>query len=499
MSDPARRTDMEDTGGGAPVPTVRPVRAGLSTKLLLLTALFVMLAEVLIFVPSVANFRTSWLMGRLESAQIASLAAEAAPDGILPQMLRDELLKTASVRGVALKRNDQRVLILSEEMPPQIDEHFDLRFEGPFKKILDALRVFLDGDGKVIRVIGEPGMNAGDFIEIIMPQAPLKAAMVTFALNILGLSVVISLVTAALVYLALNWLLVRPMRRLTDSMVAFSERPELVDRVIRPSGRTDEIGVAEEKLSLMQSELASMLQQRSRLAALGLAVSKINHDLRNLLASAQLMSDRIANLREPVVRQLAPKLMRALDRAISYCQQTLAYGRAQEPTPMRKSVSVEHLVEEVRDTLNLNENSEIGWVPSVERGLMIDADPEQMFRVLLNLSRNSIEALQSRVPNEPVRDQVRVVGRREGAVVVLEVADTGPGLPLRSREHLFEPFHGSTRSGGTGLGLAIAAEIVRLHGGEINLVDGTIGAAFRISIPDRPAQLDNYRENRLRA
>jgi signal transduction histidine kinase len=191
--------------------------------------------------------------------------------------------------------------------------------------------------------------------------------------------------------------------------------------------------------------------------------------------------------------------MRALDRAISYCQQTLAYGRAQEPLPMRKSVSVEHLVDEVRDTLNLSEASTIGWVPSVERGLMIDADPEQMFRVLLNLCRNSIEALQTRVPNEPARDQVRVVGRREGAVVVLEVADTGPGLPPRSREHLFEPFHGSMRSGGTGLGLAIAAEIVRLHGGEIKLLDGTIGAAFRISIPDRPAQLDNYRENRMRA
>ena len=208
---------------------------------------------------------------------------------------------------------------------------------------------------------------------------------------------------------------------------------------------------------------------------------------------------RIADLREPLVRQLAPKLMRALDRAISYCQQTLAYGRAQEPLPERKTVSVEHLVEEVRDTLNLNKASRIGWVPSIERGLMIDADPEQMFRVLLNLCRNSSEALQTRVPNEPARDQVRVVGRREGAVVVLEVADTGPGLPPRSREHLFEPFHGSMRSGGTGLGLAIAAEIVRLHGGEISLLDGTIGAAFRISIPDRPAQLDTYRESRLRA
>jgi signal transduction histidine kinase len=191
--------------------------------------------------------------------------------------------------------------------------------------------------------------------------------------------------------------------------------------------------------------------------------------------------------------------MRALDRAISYCQQTLAYGRAQEPVPDRKRVDVQHLVEEVRDTLNLTETSPVGWVPSIERGLTIDADPEQMFRVLLNLVRNSMEALQTRVPNDPTRDQVRVVGRREGAVVVLEVADTGPGVPPRAREHLFQPFHGSMRTGGTGLGLAIASEIVRLHGGEINLVDGTIGAAFRITIPDRPVDLEDFRSERLRA
>src|SRR5215510_10537005 len=67
----------------------------------------------------------------------------------------------------------------------------------------------------------------------------------------------------------------------------------------------------------------------------------------------------------------------------------------------------------------------------------------------------------------------RIVGRREGAVVIIEVSDTGPGISQKALAHLFEAFQGSTRTGGTGLGLAIAAELVRAHGGEIELIEGT--------------------------
>lgn len=475
-----------------------PFRVGLSGKLLLLTILFVLLAEVLIYVPSVANVRTMWLKDRAATARLAVLALDATPDNMVPQELAKRLLDGAGATAVAVKFGNTRRLLSVSEMPPAVHDSVDLRDYSYAASIMDALTTLAHGGNRTLRILDSAPMG-GEFIEVILSERPLYAAMVSASQNILWVSLVISIVTAMLVYATLIWLFVRPLRNMTVQMMRFAQNPEDASRILSPTRRADEIGVAERELARMQYELSQTLYQKSRLASLGLAVSKINHDLRNLLSSAQLMSDRISNLRDPLVAQVAPKLMRALDRAISYCQQTLAYGRAQEPLPMRKSVSVEHLIDEVRDTLNLNETSQIGWVPSVERGLMIDADPEQMFRVLLNLSRNSIEALQTRVPNEPSRDQVRVVGRREGAVVVLEVADTGPGLPPRAREHLFEPFHGSMRSGGTGLGLAIAAEIVRLHGGDIKLLDGTIGAAFRISIPDRPAQLDSYREQKLRA
>jgi hypothetical protein len=243
----------------------------------------------------------------------------------------------------------------------------------------------------------------------------------------------------------------------------------------------------------MQSDLASMLHQKSRLAALGLAVSKINHDLRNLLSSAQLFSDRLAKIPDPGVQRFAPKLMHALERAIAFCQSTLSYGRLQEPPPDRKPIPLEPLVEEVHETLGLSPDGPVRWISAVERGLIVDADYDQLFRVLLNLSRNALQAMESRAAADPGRDQIRITGRREGAVVVIEVSDTGPGFSEKASAHLFEAFQGSTRTGGTGLGLAIAAELVRAHGGEIRLVEGTIGATLRITIPDRAVELAAHR------
>jgi hypothetical protein len=257
--------------------------------------------------------------------------------------------------------------------------------------------------------------------------------------------------------------------------------------------------MAERELNTMQRDLASMLQQKNRLAALGLAVSKINHDLRNLLASARLFSEGLSSLPDPRVQRFAPKLMHALERAIAFCESTLSYGKVHEHPPVRKPIELEALVAEVRETLGLVSDAQIGWIVAIERGLMVDADYDQLFRVFLNLSRNAMQALATRLPNDPVRDQIRITGRREGAVAVIELSDTGPGFSPKAREHLFEAFQGSTRSGGTGLGLAIAAELVRAHGGEIRLIEGTLGATFRLTIPDRAIELNARRGTRARA
>jgi signal transduction histidine kinase len=485
----------------ATVPGLRPVRgprAGLSGKLLALTIVFVMIAEVLIYVPSIANFRLNWLNDRLAAAHTAALVLDAAPSGMVPESLARQILDSIGARAVAMKMGDQRRMLAVSDMPPSIDRDIDMREVRWWAAIADAFATLSDPAACVIRVIG-PAPKGGEFVEIVMDQAPLQKAMWRFSANILLLSLIISGITATLVYFALHYVLVRPMHRITANMVAFRMEPENPARIIIPSARHDEIGTAERELAMMQTDLASMLQQKSRLAALGLAVSKINHDLRNLLSSAQLFSDRLSSLPDPHVQRFAPKLMRALERAIAFCQTTLSYGRVQEPPPVRKPIALEPLVDEVRDTLGLDGDSKIGWIVAIERGLVVDADRDQLLRVLLNLARNACQALESRAPNDRLRDQIRITGRREGAVVVIEVSDTGPGVPAKAREHLFEAFQASTRAGGAGLGLAIAAELVRAHGGDLNLVDGTLGATFRLAIPDQAVKLDARRGERARA
>ena len=495
----ARKSAAETAGIPAPYrSSMRWLGPGLSGKLLGLTLVFVMLAEVLIYVPSIANFRLNWLNDRLAAAHTAALVLDAAPSGMVPEELARQILGSVGARAVAMKMGTQRRLLAVDDMPPTIHREIDMRDMRWFTAIRGAFYSMSDPSDCVLMVIG-PAPRGGEFIEVIMDNLPLQRAMLRFSWNILLLSLIISAITAALVYLSLHYLFVRPMRRITANMTAFRADPENPGRVLIASRRADEVGTTERELATMQRDLATMLYQKNRLAALGLAVSKINHDLRNLLASAQLVSDQLLDLPDPKVQRFAPKLVRALERAIAFCQSTLSYGRVQEDPPERTPIVLEMLVEEVRETLGLEGESTIGWIAAIERGIEVDADQEQLFRVLLNLTRNATQALMTRTPNDPIRDQIRVTGRREGAVVVIEVSDTGPGLPAKAREHLFEAVQGSTRTGGSGLGLAIAAELVRAHGGEIRLVDGTIGATFRFTIPDRAVDLDTQRDKRARA
>ena len=456
---------------------------GISAKLLLLTIGFVMLAEVLIFVPSIANFRITWLRDRLQTAQIAALAAAAAPDGKLPDLLRQELLNAAQVRGIAVKRQDRRQLVLSEDMPPDIDQAYDLRNVGVWSKIMDALAAFWQPNGRIIRVVDEPEMGSAQMIEVVMAEQPLRDAMYRWGLGILGLSLIISGITASLVYLALNRLLVRPMQRLTQNVIDFAANPNDARRIIVPSGRNDEIGHAETALSGMQTDLRDMLQQKSRLAALGLAVSKINHDLRNILASAQLISDRLGTVMDPTVQRVTPRLIASLDRAIRLCQETLQYGKASEPVPHRQVLRLKDVVEDVGEDMGLPKPGKIDFVVMVHETLTVDADPDQLYRILGNLCRNSVQVLEGLRPERPGR--LSLSGFRNGGSTIIEVSDNGPGIPQRARNNLFVPFQGGTRPGGTGLGLAIVQELVRAHGGEIMLTRSDAGGTtFSVELPD---------------
>ena len=432
---------------------------GLSAKLLMLTILFVMISEVLIFVPSIANFRITWLKDRLPAAQIAALVLEAAPDGMIPKSLERELLDDAGAKTIALSRGGIRHLLTLDNNPPDVDFHVDLRVQSVFRALDEAFGTLVASEGRIIRVIGpvrmspegfiEPGEfdHSADFIEVIMDEMPLRTAMIRFSFNILSLSIIISGITAALVYLSLNWLLIRPMRHLTRNMVNFSQDPEEAARIIRPSVRSDEIGVAERELAAMQEQLSQTLHHKGRLAALGLAVSKINHDLRNILANSHLISDRLSSVADPTVQRFAPKLIASLDRAVELCTNTIKYGQVREAAPDRRRLVLHPLVEEIGNTLSMAEDGPVVWENDVPLDLEIDADPDQLYRVLMNLLRNATQALQVGGSSDGGPPTVRVTAFREGAVTMIDVVDNGPGVPARAREHLFEAFQSIARPG----------------------------------------------------
>jgi len=475
---------------GTPVP-VAGFLSGLSGKLLMLTVAFVMIAEVLIFVPSVANMRLMWLRDRLNTAAAASVVIEGLPDRELPRPVQDETLMATGTKAIVLRRADASRMVAAVDMPPSVDGQYDIAGVSFPAAIYDAFDTLLFGGKRIIRVYG-PVADSQTTIELLLDEGALRRAMLVYARNVFALSIVISLITASLIFFAINRLLIRPIRRMTANMRDFAADPADPAHVLAPAPGRDELAVAGLHLSQMQQTLQRTLKEQKNLADLGLAVSKINHDMRNILSSAQLMSDRLAAVDDPVVKRFAPKLLRSIDRAVGYTNEVLAYGRMQEPEPRRRFVPLRPLVLEVSEMLALDARTDIDFSLQVEPGLQVDADGEQLFRVIHNLCRNAVEALSQK--GGAARRSLAVTGLRTGSVVSIAIEDNGPGMPAKARENLFAAFRGSVRSGGTGLGLAIARELVLAHGGTIALVEkNTPGTLFRIELPDRPVPLDAFR------
>ncbi len=451
----------------------------LSGRFLILTTIFVMLAEVLIFVPSVARFREDYFLLRLERAQIASLALLV--NDMIDMELEEELLTNAGVFNVVLRRDEVRQLVLSSPIPAAIHATYDMRDPGAVMLIGDAMMRLWDTEDRIIRVIGNPVQDGGLLIEVTMESAPLRAAMIDYGINILFLSAVISIFTAILLFGAVQIFLVKPIKGVVTHMQRYAAAPEDANRIITPSAGVTELREAEEALLSLQTQLTGALKQKERLAQLGGAVSKISHDLRNILTSAQLFTDRIEGSDDPLVKRMAPKLVGSITRAVNLCESTLAFGRAEEPPPALARVGLAGIVSDVIDSERLAAaDHDLSFSEDIPAGMTVRADGEQLYRVISNLVRNARQAIIA--TGKP--GEICIHGEEDDDAWWVILTDTGPGLPKKARDHIFQPFQGGTTKGGSGLGLAIAADLIRGHGGKLELrrSDET-GTEFAICLP----------------
>jgi signal transduction histidine kinase len=456
---------------------------GLSTKLIATIVVVILAVEVVIYLPSAANFRSGWLEDRLRVGLVAARVLDAAPDIMdLPQSLTDRLLMSAGATAIVYRRAGQSQLIELKDVPmPREAITVDLREGGPMGHLAGTLETLVFGGDRTLRIVGA-GDSDESLVEVLMPEAPLRRDLLFYSRNIFILSLIVAVMTAAALYIIVRNILIAPIRRMTGHIVGFREAPENATLIVPPSPRRDEIGILERELAAMERDIFTMLRQRRHLADLGMAVTKINHDLRNTLTSAQMLSDQVANVDDPQVQRLAPRLVHSIDRAIGFAQQVIDYGRQSSTPPRPVPVDLRLLVEEATQEALLVGHPHIRLDNEVPDGITLRVDPDQLARVLVNLLKNAREALETENP-AVAAPRVRISHTARGGEQLISIVDNGPGLPPRARDNLFVAFEGSARAGGTGLGLAIARELTEAHGGSLVYTPLDPGSQFDIVLP----------------
>ncbi|MEM6973815.1 MAG: HAMP domain-containing sensor histidine kinase [Pseudomonadota bacterium] len=521
--------------------------SSISARLLVVTVVIVMVVEIAIFVPSIANFRKQFLEERLVRAEIAALTVMTAPGGLPPPETTRVLLQSASAEVIAVRRDGVRMLALVGDMPPIPAARFDLRDDMALDLVVDAIAcLFFTRAGDVHHVTGSTQAALYDTVEVTFRADELRAEMMDYGIRILQLSLIISAITAGAVFIVVRRFVVAPLFGVIGAVERFHADPEDPGRVLEPGQGLDEVAEAERAIAAMQSEVLRALAERRRLAALGEAVAKVNHDLRNMLAAGQLMTERLGRSEDPMVARVLPKLVGSIDRAVALCTRTLDYGKAEEARPETGTVVVAPLIEEVVEGLGLTgaagevraeakgdahspHRRKIGKADGASEGaeggkadtdggvvladglvrivsrlgpdVRVEADPDQLYRVIANLLRNAAEALRARAI--PGSITIAATWRESGGAApgaapqasgpgsvpegpswCIEITDTGPGLPGKALENIFRPFIGGARRGGTGLGLAIAAELTALQGGRLCLVStASTGTVFAMILP----------------
>ena len=256
-----------------------------------------------------------------------------------------------------------------------------------------------------------------------------------------------------------------PLGALVDSLNSFSVDPSVATPIPAMVSRAPEFIEAANALEALQRNTLLALRQRERLADIGEAVAKINHDIRNVLSSATLVADTLLASKDERVRRMAPHIVRSLEQSVDLCQSMLDY-LAETPSPEPVRFAPAELVAET---------SESASIPIRYSGPdEVRMDRTMLSRILLNLARNAVSA---------GAQGLSVDIWRAGKLAVIDIADDGPGIPQKHWDDLFLACRSKQR-GGSGLGLAIARDLAVAQGGNLKLArSNDDGSEFRLQLP----------------
>ncbi len=461
--------------------------SSLSARVLWLTISIILLVELITMMPSLARERQDWLWARVTQAHLAAYSAMAAKDdgrtGMLDSATSAALLTLSGTASIRLQEPGKAFQLFPAGPPIKPDRRIDLNTEGLGASLWQADKAVIGLGNRWLDVVARSPLQTQMTVDVVVSGRALARHLQHYVADIAGVSVILAVLTGFLVFSALDRLLVRPMRVLTASIAGFRIDPEFGGQaeLIRLGQRgDDEISVAARELAVMQDDLRAALWRNARLAAVGTAVAKISHDLRNILSSALLVADRLQQASDPVVKRAAGTLIPAVERAAALVSRTVDFAREGPPAIIRMPVCLRGLIEEVVLAVPFGEGA--GVENHVPADVVLSLDRGQIYRVLNNLLRNAAEAGAT---------LIRLSIEGEDGLTRLLIADNGPGLPRRAQENLFKPFTGTARRGGTGLGLAIARDLVRAHGGDLVLRQtGARGTEFvvALAVTDVPAE-----------
>ncbi|MBB5372499.1 sensor histidine kinase [Acidocella aromatica] len=455
----------------------------LSGRVLWLTVAIILIIELVVMLPGLGRERQAWLWDRIAHAHLATYPLAQSGATLSPQA-QDSLLSFALDDEIILKEPGQPPLTLRTTRPiPPIDRSAVLTDETLWYSTWRAVIHLAGLGGREMQIIAPSPLQPGAVLEVTVNETPLDADLHAHAEHAFTVTVIMALVTGLLIFAVLDRLLVRPMRIITTSIINFREDPEqesASDLSWLANRPEDEISGAARELKSMQDEMRAALWRNARLAAVGTSVAKISHDLRNILSSALLVSDRLESINDPAVQRASRTLVSAVERSAQLVTRTVDFAREGPPPVVRSAVPLHDLVDEAALVV-APVNSGVAIRNEVPAPLVLSLDSGQIYRVLVNLMRNAAEA---------GCKTITVSTESRGGVTRMRVADDGPGLPLRVQDRLFQPFTSSGRYGGTGLGLAIARDLIRAHGGDLVLEEtGPRGTVFAMDLTISETQI----------